>query len=118
MRSGIDRRTRPPIPVSPARPVLWTKGLYALYAVCVLGLAVAPFNRFAWSAVAYVVIVVVGSVVLFRLRADEVRSARGKGENTVVGFRRYEVWALAAVCLSCLANAWVFAHYIAGRVGS
>lgn len=117
MRSTIDRRTKPPVPPRSSPAPVWTRGLYVLYAACVLAVLVAIANNHLWSSIAYGVVVVVASIVLFRSRAREVRRARGKGANTVVGFKRYEIFAVVTASLACMANAIIFAIYVAGRVG-
>lgn len=88
----------PPSVVAPPR---WTRELHLVLGVCIVGLLAAIPWSYRVSAVAYAVIVVASSVLLFLQRRQAIVWTRKAGNSAVVGVGRHEKAVLALVVLTC-----------------
>ncbi|NCD18404.1 MAG: hypothetical protein EOL89_00205 [Actinobacteria bacterium] len=78
-------------------------------------LVVAPFRVFEWSAVAYGLVLVVGSVLMFLHRVNGVVATRAAGAVGVTRASVAEKAAIAAMVAACMLNGLVIAWELATR---
>lgn len=78
-------------------------------------LVVAPFREFQWSLVAYGVVLVLGSALMFLHRVNGVVATRRAGAVGVARSTAAEKAAIAAMIAACLLNGLVIAWEVATR---
>lgn len=86
-------------------PPRWTRELYLVLAVCVAGLAAAVPRAWRLSVVAYAVVVVASSILLFLQRRQAIAWTRRAGNSAVIGVGGHEKVVLALVIITCLIHA-------------
>ncbi len=82
-------------------PPRWTRELYLLLGICVAGLLAAVPRRPLVSLIAYLVILVSSSVLLFLQRRRAIVWTRKAGNSAVVGVAAHEKQVLLSVLVTC-----------------